>query len=153
MRGMPDGEPQAILSEITEAGIFLALTVAEGAEDDVHDVLAEDKPSNSHLVLNTIVDENGDQRQVLRFNMPFGTVGVREFGTYFIAYAADPGVIEQMLDNMFVGDPPGNHDRILDFSTAATGNLYFVPTVDFLDDPPTAKPGDGSLAIGSLRDG
>ena len=41
-----------------------------------------------------------------------------------------------MLENMFVGDPPGNHDRILDFSTAVTGSLFFVPTADFLDDLP-----------------
>ena len=70
--------------------------------------------------------------------MPFGTVGRGEFGTYFIGYAADPGVTEQMLRNMFIGDPPGNHDRILDFSTAVTGSLFFVPTADFLDDLPPA---------------
>ena len=84
-----------------------------------------------------------------------------EFGTYFIGYARSPDVIEQMLTNMFIGKPPGNHDRILDFSTAVTGNLFFVPTADFLDDPPTPAPcagalarkpsEDGSLGIGSLR--
>ena len=41
-----------------------------------------------------------------------------------------------MLHNMFLGDPPGNTDRILDFSTAVTGGLFFSPTADFLDDPP-----------------
>jgi putative iron-dependent peroxidase len=68
--------------------------------------------------------------------MPFGRPGAGEFGTYFIGYAATPDVIEEMLTNMFVGKPPGNHDRILDFSTAVTGNLFFVPTTEFLDDPP-----------------
>jgi porphyrinogen peroxidase len=126
------------------------------------------KPANSHIALNTIVDENGVEHQIMRFNMPFGRVGAEEFGTYFIGYARGPDVIEQMLTNMFIGKPPGNYDRILDFSTAVTGNLFFVPTVDFLDDPPTRAPGatsetedaptaaedvsqDGSLAIGSLR--
>ncbi|WP_345188463.1 Dyp-type peroxidase [Microbacterium panaciterrae] len=94
------------------------------------------KPVNSHVHLNTIVDADGTQRQILRSNMPFGELGSAEFGTYFIGYAADPGVIEQMLRNMFLGDPPGNTDRILDFSTARTGGLFFVPTVDFLDDVP-----------------
>ena len=61
-----------------------------------------------------------------------------------------------MLDNMFIGDPPGNHDRILDFSTAVTGTLFFVPTADFLDDPPPSRDSaadhaNGSLRIGSLR--
>jgi putative iron-dependent peroxidase len=94
------------------------------------------KPSNSHVALNTIVGADGQQRQVLRYNMPFGSVGDSEFGTYFIGYARTPEVLEQMLTNMFVGNPPGNYDRILDFSTAITGSLFFVPTVEFLDDPP-----------------
>jgi porphyrinogen peroxidase len=108
----------------------------------------EIKPANSHVALNTIVDDDGNERQIVRFNMPFGRVGAREFGTYFIGYARAPEVIEQMLTNMFIGRPPGNYDRILDFSTAVTGNLFFVPTGDFLDDPPVA---DGSLGIGSLK--
>jgi len=97
--------------------------------------MADDvKPTNSHVALTTIVDADGTERAILRDNMPFGRVGAAEFGTYFIGYANDPGVTEQMLTNMFVGKPPGNHDRILDFSTAVTGTLFFVPTTDFLDD-------------------
>ena len=121
------------------------------------------KPANSHVALNTIEDPDGTERQILRANMPFGEVGRGEFGTYYIAYAATPSVTEQMLVNMFIGNPPGNYDRILDFSTAVTGSLFFVPSADFLDDipdPPGAPPdpaGDaapanqGSLGIGSLK--
>jgi putative iron-dependent peroxidase len=127
----------------------------------------EDKPSNSHVALTTIVDADGTERQIVRDNMAFGTVGTGEFGTYFIGYAASPDVIEQMLHNMFIGDPPANYDRILDFSTAVTGGLFFVPTADFLEDPPAplaatssvssasaagdSTDTDGSLDIGSLR--
>jgi putative iron-dependent peroxidase len=68
--------------------------------------------------------------------MPFGSVASGEYGTYYIAYAATPDVPEQMLRRMFLGDPYGNYDRILDFSTALTGSLFFVPTGDFLDDLP-----------------
>ncbi len=96
------------------------------------------KPANSHVALNTITDASGQERQIVRDNMPFGQVGRGEFGTYFIGYAATPDVTEQMLRHMFVGNPPGNHDRILDFSTAKTGSLFFVPSADFLDDPPDA---------------
>jgi len=139
--------------------------------------LADDvKPANSHVALNTIIDPDGVQRQIVRANMPFGAIGAQEFGTYFIGYAADPGVTEEMLRHMFLGDPPGNTDRILDFSTATTGTLFYVPTADFLDDPhpapadddhadadadadadaahvadEPAAPADGSLGIGSLR--
>jgi putative iron-dependent peroxidase len=94
------------------------------------------KPSNSHVALNTIVDEQGVEHDIVRDNMPFGSVGVGEFGTYFIGYARTPDVTELMLQRMFVGNPSGNYDRILDFSTAVTGALFFVPTTDFLDDPP-----------------
>jgi porphyrinogen peroxidase len=115
------------------------------------------KPANAHIALNVIEDENGEQQQVLRYNMPFGRVGTREFGTYFIAYSRRPDVTEQMLTNMFIGNPPGNTDRILDFSTAVTGTLFFVPSLDFLDDPPPGRSTpavtaqDGSLGIGRLR--
>ncbi|MFB6838383.1 Dyp-type peroxidase [Streptomyces sp. NPDC056361] len=116
----------------------------------------EVKPANSHVALNTIVDEDGVQQQILRDNMPFGQVGAGEFGTYFIGYARTPAVTERMLRNMFLGDPPGNTDRILDFSRAVTGGLFFVPSADLLDDLPAAPPaaaavpGD-SLGIGGLK--
>jgi porphyrinogen peroxidase len=99
--------------------------------------------------------------------MPFGRVAEKEFGTYFIGYARSPRTIEQMLENMFIGQPPGNYDRLLDFSVAKTGNLFFVPSATFLenigdDDPvaalspapdvPTPAPRrEGSLDIGSLK--
>ncbi|MFF0964794.1 Dyp-type peroxidase [Streptomyces sp. NPDC003703] len=113
------------------------------------------KPVNSHVALNTITDEDGNERKIVRDNMPFGRVGEGEFGTYFIGYARTPAVTEQMLRNMFLGDRPGVHDRILDFSTAVTGCLFHVPTADFLDDPPpppaVTAVAEGSLGIGSLK--
>ena len=73
---------------------------------------------------------------------------------------------------MFIGNPPGNYDRILDVSRAITGTLFFVPTTSFLDSvEPQSAPGPqggearntpsstdikgdlmpGSLTIGSLK--
>lgn len=97
-------------------------------------------PSDAHVQLNTIIDPDGVQKQILRGNMPFGDVGTGEFGTYYIAYAADPTVTEHMLHNMYIGDPPGNTDRILDFSTPLTGCLFLVPTVEFLDNITVGTP-------------
>jgi putative iron-dependent peroxidase len=102
------------------------------------------KPPNSHVALNTIIDENGEQQQIVRDNMPFGHVGAEEFGTYFIGYAATPTVTEQMLSNMFIGRPAGNTDRILDFSIAVTGSLFFVPPADFLDNLPARPASDAA---------
>ncbi len=90
------------------------------------------KPSNAHNALTTIT-ENGKELKIVRDNMPFGRVGEGEFGTYFIGYARSPRTIETMLENMFVGRPPGNYDRLLDFSTPKTGNLFFVPAESFLE--------------------
>ena len=90
------------------------------------------KPSSSHSSLTTI-EEDGKEIKILRDNMPFGSAAQGEFGTYFIGYSRSPSTLEQMLENMFVGRPPGNYDRLLDYSRAVTGNLFFVPSATFLD--------------------
>ncbi|SAL76513.1 Dyp-type peroxidase family protein [Caballeronia arvi] len=123
------------------------------------------KPSCSHSSLTTI-EENGEEVKILRHNMAFGRPGAKEFGTYFIGYARTPKPIEQMLENMFVGRPPGNYDRLLDYSRAVTGGLFFVPSSDLLDALPDRKPQtasssvdqsskddsrEGTLNIGSLK--
>jgi len=129
------------------------------------------KPTCAHNALTTIV-EDGKEMKILRDNMPFGSPAQGEFGTYFIGYARAPRTIEQMLTNMFVGRPPGNYDRLLDFSRAVTGNLFFVPSATFLENvgsdgpaaaaaaaetssaaQPAAPLRDGSLGIGSLKGG
>lgn len=96
------------------------------------------KDPGAHTALTSIEDEDGTELQILRDNMPFGSVsggrdGSGEYGTYFIGYTRDPAVIERMLRNMFIGDPPGTTDRLLEVSTAVTGSLFFVPTVDQLE--------------------
>jgi len=128
------------------------------------------KPTSAHNALTVITDENGEELDIVRDNMPFGRAGSGEFGTYFIGYCRTPGVTEQMIENMFVGRPPGNYDRLLDFSRPVTGTLFFVPSATFLDSvtngapsaaapaaPATEAPSqpgarsDGSLGIGSLK--
>ena len=130
------------------------------------------KPTSAHNALTSIIDEDGEELEILRDNMPFGNAGKGEFGTYFIGYARSPQRIERMLENMFVGLPPGNYDRLLDFSRAVTGTLFFVPSATFLESvtaedaappagaarprrptqsKPRSSPADGSLGIGSLK--
>jgi porphyrinogen peroxidase len=90
------------------------------------------KPTNAHSALTTI-DENGKELKILRDNMPFGKPGQGEFGTYFIGYSRTSRTTEKMLENMFIGRPPGNYDRLLDFSRATTGSLFFAPSATFLE--------------------
>lgn len=103
------------------------------------------KAPDAHIALNVITDPDGTERQILRDNMPFGSAGRGEFGTYFIGYARTPSIPEQMLRNMFLGTDTAAHDRILDFSTAVTGTLFFVPAADFLDDLPGLPPTPDAL--------
>lgn len=91
-----------------------------------------EKPPFAHNVLTTI-EENGKEVKILRDNMPFGRPGHGEFGTYFIGYSRTPRITEMMLQNMFVGRPLGNYDRLLDFSHPVTGTLFFAPSSTFLD--------------------
>jgi porphyrinogen peroxidase len=87
----------------------------------------DDAPRKSHKSLATIADADGNEYDILRDNMPFGRPGQREFGTYFIGYSRYLWVIEKMLQRMYVGDPPGAYDRLLDFSTPHSGATFFAP--------------------------
>ncbi len=110
------------------------------------------KPSWSHSSLTTL-DEDGQEIKILRDNMPFGRPGMGEFGTYFIGYARSPAPIEQMLENMFVGLPPGNYDRLLDFSRAVTGGLFFVPSEPLLEALAERDPGAGASVVAAAAAG
>ena len=105
------------------------------------------KPTSAHNTLTTIV-ENGQEVKILRDNMPFGKPGHGEFGTYFIGYSRSPQTIEQMLENMFIGRPPGNYDRLLNFSRPVTGSLFFAPSATFLENVGAQE--YSTTAIGSL---
>ena len=145
---LPTEEQEKIIGRTKLADIELA--------DDV-------KPSYAHNALN-VVKVDGTEIKIVRDNMAFGSVADGQYGTYYIGYARSPATIEQMLVNMFVGVPEGNYDRLLDFSEAVTGNLFFVPSAPVLesladgpaDSPPpdpqqTGSPATGSLNIGSLK--
>jgi porphyrinogen peroxidase len=147
---------------VTEQELVIGRSKLEDIEMD-----DDAKPANAHIALNVIEDDDGTELKIVRHNMPFGEIGTGEYGTYFIGYSRAAAVTERMLSNMFIGDPPGNTDHILDFSTAVTGGKFFTPIVDFLNDPPPlpdsasereqpdviAAPVSttGSLGIGSLK--
>jgi putative iron-dependent peroxidase len=110
------------------------------------------KPASAHNALTTIT-EDGREFKILRDNMPFGRAGQGEFGTYFIGYSRTPRITEQMLENMFVGRPPGNYDRLLDFSRALTGSLFFVPSATSLESVTADEPAAEAPPVESARPG
>jgi putative iron-dependent peroxidase len=167
----------ATLTIATSSASSTALRIQEAQEriigrKKLSDIELDDavKPTSAHSAL-TVIVEDGKEVKILRDNMPFGQPSRGEFGTYFIGYSRTPRVTEQMLENMFVGRPPGNYDRLLDFSRAVTGGLFFAPSATFLegasgeqpaaaaiatppaasDQPAASTVRDTSLGIGSLR--
>jgi putative iron-dependent peroxidase len=126
------------------------------------------KPSFAHNALTTLV-ENGNEVKILRHNMPFGQATLGDSGTYFIGYARSLHPLETMLENMVIGQPPGNYDHLLDFTHPVTGSNFFAPSLQFLSGlangqpvqllPPAAAPAQarmnpertGTLSIGNLR--
>jgi putative iron-dependent peroxidase len=122
-------------------------------------------PPSAHKARTTIVRGDGEEQKIVRHNLAWGTS--TEAGTFFISYARDLSVTEEMLERMFVADAAGVYDRLLDFSRAVTGGNFFAPSLDVLealgDAPPAptasaaaapdadAPSPDPTLGIGSLR--
>ncbi|MDR1314682.1 MAG: Dyp-type peroxidase [Deltaproteobacteria bacterium] len=92
------------------------------------------KPENAHNAVTNIKGDDGSEIKIVRANMAFANPSQNEHGTYFIGYASTFAATRKMLENMFVGDPPGNTDRLLDFSEARTGTLFFVPSKELLEE-------------------
>lgn len=88
----------------------------------------DEKPENAHNAVSNI----GDELKIVRANMPFANTSKGEYGTYFIGYSGKFSTTRTMLERMFIGEPVGNTDRLLDFSTPITGTLFFVPSFDML---------------------
>jgi len=99
----------------------------------------EEKPENAHNAVTNIKDDQGNELKIVRANMAFANPSKGEFGTYFIGYAGTFTTTRRMLENMFIGDPVGNSDKLLDFSTAVTGTLFFVPTFNLLEELSESK--------------
>ena len=96
------------------------------------DIELDEKAPNSHVAVNQVEDEDGNGLEIVRNNLSFGDALGKQ-GTFFMSYARDPRITEVMLRRMFIGEPEGNYDRILDFSEALTGCNFFAPPRVFLD--------------------
>jgi len=98
--------------------------------DDV-EIADEKKKPYAHNV-KAKVEVDGKEVKMLRQNRPFGNA--MEHGTMFIGFAKTANVIETSLKQMIEPGESGHYDKLLDFVTAKTGTLYFVPPQHFLDE-------------------
>lgn len=98
-----------------------------------HELSDEEKPANAHNAVTNITDAEGNELKIMRANLPFANPSKGIYGTYFIGYSNTFTTTLRMLKNMFIGEPAGNYDRLLDFSKAVTGTLFFVPSPELLE--------------------
>lgn len=87
----------------------------------------DEKLPNAHNVASKD-EEGGVEHKIVRMNVPYSEPAKDIKGTYFIGYSKDFSITNRMLTNMFT-----KSDRLLDFSTPITGNLFFIPSKDTLE--------------------
>ena len=63
----------------------------------------------------------------MRMNVVYANLGEGVRGTYFIGYARHWDVTRKMVINMFTQD-----DRLLEYSTALKGQLFFIPSKELM---------------------
>lgn len=90
----------------------------------------EVRPATSH-VSRTVVEEDGEELEILRHSMPYGDAG-GERGLFFLAYTRDLSIIDRMLARMFGTAGDGVADRLLHFVTPVSGGYFFVPSEELL---------------------
>lgn len=87
----------------------------------------EEKDPNAHNVASQDM-KDGVEHKIVRMNVPYSNPANEVTGTYFIGYAREWYITKRMLTNMIE-----KSDRILDVSTAQTGEVFFIPSLDTLE--------------------
>jgi putative iron-dependent peroxidase len=86
----------------------------------------EDKDAGAHNIASKI-EIDGEEQKIVRMNVAWSNPVSGQTGTYFIGYSRRWSVTKAMLEQMLE-----KHDRLLDFSTIQTGQVFFVPSKDVL---------------------
>jgi len=86
----------------------------------------DDKDPGAHNVA-AKVEFDGEEQKIVRMNVAWSNPASGLTGTYFIGYSRRWAVTKAMLEQMLE-----IHDRLFDFSTITTGQLFFIPSKDTL---------------------
>ncbi|ETY72554.1 peroxidase [Lactiplantibacillus fabifermentans T30PCM01] len=86
-----------------------------------------DKFKNAHNVASKL-EIDGVEQKIVRMNVPFSDPAAGNTGTYFIGYSRYWKVTKGMLQNML-----DQSDFLLTFSKILSGQLFFIPSRDLLD--------------------
>lgn len=87
----------------------------------------DEKYENAHNVSSQYF-EDGEEKKIIRMNVPFTDTHTGEIGTYFMGYSGAWHVTLGMMQNMI-----DNVDFLLTFSKVISGQLYFIPSITTLD--------------------
>ncbi len=87
------------------------------------------QPLTSH-VSRVVIEEEGDELEIVRHSFPYGTVS--EAGLFFIAYDKTLDTFEKMLDRMLGATGDGLHDHLMDYTRPVTGATFFAPSLKTL---------------------
>ncbi|MBK7977628.1 MAG: Dyp-type peroxidase [Deltaproteobacteria bacterium] len=87
------------------------------------------RPASSH-VSRVVIEEHGEELQILRHSFPYGTTS--EHGLLFIAYCRTLSTFEKMLHRMYGTSGDGAHDRLMEFTRAVSGGYFFAPSAERL---------------------
>jgi putative iron-dependent peroxidase len=89
----------------------------------------DEKPITAHIARVEVHDERGEELEIYRRSVPYGTLA--EHGLQFIAFACDRTRFDKMLARIF-GLADGKRDRLTDFSKPVSGAMYFAPPLTLL---------------------
>jgi putative iron-dependent peroxidase len=88
------------------------------------------KPVTAHIARVVVEDGNGEELEIFRRSVPYGTVS--ELGLYFLAFSADIDRFRIMLGRMFGTSEDGLSDALTTFTRPVTASFYFAPSVQVL---------------------
>jgi putative iron-dependent peroxidase len=89
----------------------------------------DSRPATSHTS-RVVIEEDGEELEIMRHSSPFANA--KEQGLYFVAYCGTPDTFDKMLARMFGTSGDGLTDRLMDFTKAVSGALFFAPSADAL---------------------
>lgn len=138
---------QDVFKDAGESVIFLMLSLKREDRDKECEIIADmadrieaiQRSKYSDLELdddekdprahNIISQDNRDdeEHKIVRMNVVYANPGEGVRGTYFIGYARHWDVTRKMVINMFTQD-----DRLLEYSTALKGQLFFIPSKELM---------------------
>jgi len=89
-----------------------------------------DKSVHAHTKRTSLKDENGRSMEILRQSIPYASLTKK--GLMFASYSKTPTIFNLMLESMIEGDENGNTDHLMKYTSAKTGQAFFVPAIEWL---------------------